>query len=226
MVQITGILHAGPSLAQPMPAEPAARRSIRVAIRHASVDVLAALQQEHTLSTSSASSSTPAGSIKASAADMVLMHHSDAHGPQPEGHPGTQQRAAKQIEATALTAAATLFGPGPPLSACLLHLCTRQKLMLAYPLAPAPTLSIQMPMHDVIQGCCLGAIIWSFPIHYDAVCAAQPYINVLCMHRHAIQRRPSLVASRSKSHSYGKGALLASKHCCTPLICSAVLRRR
>ena len=172
MVQMTGILHAGPSLAQSMPAEPAARRSIRVAIRHASVDVLAALQQEHTLSTSAASSSTPAGSIRASAADLVLMHHSDAHGPQPEGRRRTQQRAAEQIEATALTATATLFGPGPPLSACLLHLCTGQKLMLANPLALAPTLSIQMPKHDVLQGCCLGAIIWSLSIHRHAVYVA------------------------------------------------------
>ena len=134
------ILHAGPYLAQPMSAEPAARRSIRVAIRHASLDVLAALQQEHTLSTITASGSMPAGSIRASAADMVLMHLSDAHGAEPEGHRRLHQRAAKQIEATALTATATLFGPGPP-HTLPLSFCARQKLVLANQLALAPTLS-------------------------------------------------------------------------------------
>ena len=83
-----------------------------MAIRHASLAVLAALQQEHTIGINTANSSTRAGSMRASAVDMVLMHHRDAHWPQPEGHRGAQQRAAKQLEATALTATATLFGPG------------------------------------------------------------------------------------------------------------------
>ena len=134
-------LRAGPSLAQAAFKGPAARTSLRVAVRHASLDVLAALQQEHTCRTAAASCSVPAGSIRASAADIVLMHHSDACRPQPEGHGRTQQRAAKQIDATALAATATLFGPGAPFAHVSLP-CTLQGPVLADALASAPILNM------------------------------------------------------------------------------------
>ena len=123
-------LRAGPSLAQAAFKGPAARTSLRVAVRHASLDVLAALQQEHTCRTAAASCSVPAGSIRASAADIVLMHHGR-----------TQQRAAKQIDATALAATATLFGPGAPFAHVSLP-CTLQGPVLADALASAPILNM------------------------------------------------------------------------------------
>ena len=94
----------------------AASRSMRVALRRASVDILAELRTEHPEGCKTASSS----SIRASGEDMVLMHHSPGHQHANEWEDRPSQAAAEQYDASVLATTVTLFGPGMQLPADLL----------------------------------------------------------------------------------------------------------
>ena len=94
----------------------ATSRSMRVALRRASVDILAELRTEHSEACKTASSS----SIRACGEDMVLMHHSPGHQHASEWEHSPSQAAAEQYDASVLAITVTLFGPGMQLPAGLL----------------------------------------------------------------------------------------------------------
>lgn len=95
----------------------ATSRSMRVALRRASVDILAELRTEHSEACKTASSSS---SIRACGEDMVLMHHSPGHQQASEWEHSPPQAAAEQYDASVLATTVTLFGPGMQLPAGLL----------------------------------------------------------------------------------------------------------
>ena len=95
----------------------AASRSMRVAIRRASVDILAELKTEHSIACKRASSSSI--SIRACGEDMVFMHHSPGHQHADEWEDRPSQATAEQYDASVLATTITLFGPGMQLPANL-----------------------------------------------------------------------------------------------------------